>query len=135
MLQSPRERIAILKELYAQRKTTLRPLDDYLKHYGHISPDEYGEVYAMTHFWVFASKSGKDRFKLYWTALKHRENGTEAFERIFMADMIKAQGGRDQAIAAAGCPGQVREDPQVGLVGALGRTARRTGPCLPESRT
>jgi len=55
-------------------------------------------------------EDGKDRFKLYWTALKHRENGTEAFERIFMADMIKARAAAIRRSRLAGCPGQVRED-------------------------
>lgn len=98
-IRSPRQRVEVLQMLYAQNKHTLRPLDEYLKHYEGISAEEYGEVYAMTHFWIFGAKGGKERFKKYWTALKSGENGSEAFERIFMADMIKAQGGRDQAVA------------------------------------
>ena len=41
---------------------------------------------------------GLARFRLYWQALKKHEDGAKAFERIFMADMIAAQGGREQAI-------------------------------------
>ncbi|MBA3684327.1 MAG: hypothetical protein H0W72_03710 [Planctomycetes bacterium] len=98
-LQPPRSRIALLKTLYTTRKATLRPLAKYLDHYGPIEPEEYGEVYAMTHFWIFGAKEGRKRFRLFWQALKDQENGTAAFERIFMADMIKAQGGRDPALA------------------------------------
>ncbi len=97
-VMSPTDRINRLKADYGRTKTTLMPLDQYLNHYGHIAPGQYAEVYAMTHFWIFGSESGKKRFKEYWLALKAGENGTESFERIFMADMMKAQGGRDAAV-------------------------------------
>jgi hypothetical protein len=97
-LRPPHGRINLLKELYADKRSTLRPLDGYLRHYGPISPEEYGEVYAMTHFWIFGAKGGDVRFREYWQALKNAENGSDAFERIFMADLIKAHGGRDQAV-------------------------------------
>lgn len=97
-IMSPTDRINRLKAEYGRNKATLMPLDQYLNHYGHISPDQYAEVYAMTHFWIFGSESGKKRFKEYWLALKAGESGTDSFERIFMADMIKVQGGRDEAV-------------------------------------
>jgi hypothetical protein len=98
-LRPPTGRVNLLKELYEGKRGTLRPLDAYLKHYGPISPEEYGEVYAMTHYWIFGAKGGNVRFREYWQALKKAENGSDAFERIFMADLIKAHGGRDQAVA------------------------------------
>jgi hypothetical protein len=108
-IQPPRERIMILKEYYSQLKRTLSPLDFYLDHHGHISGEAYGEVYAMTHFWVFNSchggscshkNCGLSRFREYWNALKKGEDGNVAFERIFLADMIRTQGSKERAIAA-----------------------------------
>jgi hypothetical protein len=76
-------------------------MDNYIKHYGHIPGLNYAEVYAMTHFWVFgAGKPGKERFVSYWKALKNGEDGTEAFERIFLEDIIKATGSRGAALQA-----------------------------------
>lgn len=97
-LQSPRQRIAILKAYYAQQRATMWPMDDYVKHYGHISAEQYGEVYAMVHFWIFGATGGTKRFKEYWQALKAGENGSEAFERVFMVDLIKAHGTREKAL-------------------------------------
>src|SRR5262249_48370843 len=79
-------------------KSTMWPLGNYLEHYGHIGADQYAEVYAMTHFWIFGSDTGKKRFKQYWLALKAHENGTKAFERIFMDDLIRINGTREAAI-------------------------------------
>ncbi len=99
VLQSPKGRIQILQQLYAQGKRTLWPLDKYLGHYGHISAEQYGEVYAMVHFWIFGAQGGTERFKTYWTALKAGENGSDAFDRVFMADLKKAHGSKAQAVA------------------------------------
>jgi hypothetical protein len=108
VIQPPRERIARLKELYDRQHQTLVPLDGYLSNYGHILPDMYGEVYAMTCFWLFGTcepnckhkDCGLARFRLYWQALKRHENGTKAFESIFMADMEKAKGSHQAAVSA-----------------------------------
>jgi hypothetical protein len=98
-LAPPHGRIGTLKSLYGQRKDTLWPLDNYLKHYGHISAEQYGEVYAMVHFWIFGAPGGLKHFKDYWQALKAGENGSDAFERVFMADLIKVHGSREKALA------------------------------------
>ena len=114
----PASRLQGLRGQYAQNKRTLQPLDQYLNHYGQIAASNYAEVYVMTHFWVFGAKGGKERFHDYWKALKEGEDGSEAFDRIFMQDMIKAQGSRDQAIRTweemlvaymlSGAPGKTR---------------------------
>ena len=96
----PSKRLAQLKQAYATQRDTLMPLEDHLKHYGHIPGDVYAEVYAITHFWIYGVKDGKRRFKLYWNALKEGEDGTESFERIFMEDLIKANNGRSNAFEA-----------------------------------
>jgi hypothetical protein len=108
VIQPPRERIARLKEIYDRQHRSIIPLDGYLGNYGHILPDMYGEVYAMTSFWLFGTCAenckhkdcGLARFRLYWQALKRHENGTKAFESIFMADMEKAQGSHQAAVDA-----------------------------------
>jgi hypothetical protein len=109
---APHDRISRLRELYDRLGHTLRPLDQYLDHYDHISPDEYGEVYAMTVFWLFGTAKdeasryiekanpGLAHFRQYWQALKRREDGTKSFEEIFMKDMIKAKGSREAAVQA-----------------------------------
>jgi len=94
----PKQRLNQLRQLYARMERTLQPLDKYLDHHGHIPASNYAEVYVMTHFWVFGAKGGKERFRDYWHALKAGEDGSEAFERIFMEDMIEAQGSRRQAV-------------------------------------
>ena len=97
----PRGRINQLVRVYNQTKDVLWSMDNYVKHYGHIPALNYAEVYAMTHFWVFgAGKAGKKRFVEYWKALKNGEDGTEAFEEIFLKDIIKAKGSRGAAIMA-----------------------------------
>lgn len=99
--KAPRGRIAQLVGVYRRQKDVLWSMDNYIKHYGHIPGLNYAEVYAMTHFWVFgAGKPGKKRFVAYWKALKNGEDGTEAFERIFLEDIIKAKGSRGAAIQA-----------------------------------
>lgn len=102
ILQSPKGRIGVLQQLYAQQKRTLWPLDRYLQHYGPISAEQYGEVYAMVHFWIFGAKGGTKRFKTYWTALKAGENGSDAFDRVFMADLEKAHGSKGKAVEVWG---------------------------------
>ncbi len=108
-IRSPTGRINELKRDYEQLKSTLSPLDQYLDHHGFISAAAYGEVFAMTSFWVFGTCSpdptmckhkscGLKRFREYFTALRHGEDGAKAFERIFMDDMIKAQGTREKAV-------------------------------------
>ncbi len=106
--QLPQRRLELLKNLYQQRRKTLQPLDAYLDHHGPIEAENYGEVFAMTHFWVFSDqgdqnrpkgvKTGHQRFIEYWKALKAKEDGAKAFERIFMADMIKSRGSREEAV-------------------------------------
>lgn len=96
----PRQRLDRLQMIYQRSERPMADLEYYMNHYGHISPAQYAEVYAITHFWVFGVKGGKKRFKEYWQALKEGENGTEAFQRIFMDDMIKAQGGLRGALRA-----------------------------------
>lgn len=98
--KAPVERLGMLRQQYGMGENTLMPLGDYLAHYGHIPASAYAEVYAMTHFWIFGAKGGKERFRDYWHALKAGEDGSEAFERIFMTDMIKAQGSRRAAVDA-----------------------------------
>jgi hypothetical protein len=96
----PKTRIQQLNAHYAREKTTLVPLEDYFDHHGHIPAACYAEVYALTHFWIFGTKGGKERFLEFWQALKAGEDGNTAFDRIFMVDMIAAQGGRPQALQA-----------------------------------
>ena len=99
--KAPRSRISQLVMAYSQTKNVLWSMDNYIKHYGHIPALNYAEVYAMTHFWVFgAGKAGKRRFVEYWKALKDGEDGTEAFEEIFLKDIIQAKGSRSAAIYA-----------------------------------
>lgn len=101
VLAPPRERIMQLQAAYAQNGHMLMAPDLYLDHKGHIDALQYGEVYAMVHFWVFgAGKEGKTRFKTYWKALRSGEEGDKAFERIFMETMIQTQGSREAAIKA-----------------------------------
>ena len=102
ILQAPRGRIQILQRIYGQQKRTLWPLDKYLDHYEGISAEQYGEVYAMVHFWIFGAPGGTQRFKTYWTALKAGENGSEAFDRVFMADLKKAHGTKSKAVEVWG---------------------------------
>ena len=108
-IRPPSGRLAQLKTLYQQRGNTLVPLEDYIAHQGSIGPDQYGEVFAMTHFWLFGAckgpqcphkNCGLSRFRTYWNDLKAGADGPQAFEDRFMADMIKAKGGRDQALSA-----------------------------------
>ena len=109
VLRSP-TRIDALKEQYAKRGRPLRPLGEYLDYHGPISADQYGEVYAMVQFWVFGTcdpdpiscnhkTCGLKRFRDYWLALKQGENGTKAFERIFLADLERIHGNRAAALA------------------------------------
>lgn len=111
VVRLPSERLERLREVYGQRKTTLRPLDWYMDHREAISADQYGEVFAMTHYWLFGScrpsreqcrhrDCGLKRFRDYWQALRRGEDGGEAFDRIFFRDMVRAQGGRQAAIDA-----------------------------------
>lgn len=106
-IRMPRERINRLKSGYQSEHTTLAPLESYLGHYDHIDALQYGEVFAMTHFWIFGQCQGErckhtdcglSRFRTYWNRLKKGDDGTQAFEEVFMTDMIKAQGSRDRAL-------------------------------------
>jgi hypothetical protein len=108
-IRPPTKRIGELKQAYAQLKSTLTPLDQYLGHHGHISASQYGEVFAMTSFWVFGTclpdpqmckhkNCGLRRFRDFFVALRAHEDGAKAFERIFMDDMIKARGSREKAV-------------------------------------
>lgn len=102
----PKDRLDYLRMIYNQNRSPLQGMEFYMNHYGQIPGACYGEVYAILHFFVFGQPgnrskgipSGKERFKTYWNALKEGENGTEAFQRIFMDDMIKAQGSLGAAM-------------------------------------
>lgn len=96
--RSPDERVRLLQAIYRQKKGVLQPLDVYINHRGSIPGTHYSEVYAMLHFWAFGVPGGRERFLRYWAELKERKDGAEAFERIFMADMVKSQGSREKAI-------------------------------------
>lgn len=99
--QPPRERITQLQSLYSREGRMLAEPAWYLEHRGGINAYQYAEVYSMVHFWVFGSgKEGKTRFRSYWQALRAGEDGTEAFSRIFLDDMIKAKGTREAALKA-----------------------------------
>jgi hypothetical protein len=99
--RAPKGRIDILKKFYDSKKSTMFPLEKYLSHYGHITPEQYGEVYAITHFWLFGTgPSGLDHFRDYWKRLKNGEDGTKAFDETFMKGMIKAKGSREAALKA-----------------------------------
>jgi hypothetical protein len=110
VVRPPTGRIEILKQIYAQKRHTIMPIEQYLTHYGHIAPEQYSEVYAMTNFWLFGTcKSGCKHkpgdcglahFRDYWKRLQKKEDGTKAFEATFMAGMIKARGSRAAAISA-----------------------------------
>jgi hypothetical protein len=106
----PKDRIDYLKQIYDRSKTTIFPVERYLAHYQHIAPAQYGEVYAMTHFWLFgtcekgckhkALQCGRAHFRDYWQRLKKGEDGTKAFDATFMDGLIKSKGSREAAIAA-----------------------------------
>ena len=106
----PKERIAELKHVYHQTKKTIFPVERYLAHYDHITAAQYGEVYAMTNFWLFgtcdtkckhkAGQCGRAHFRDYWQRLKKGEDGTKAFDATFMEGLIKARGTREAAIGA-----------------------------------
>ena len=75
----PKGRIENLKQNYERTRSTLIPVDEYLSHYGHIAAAQYGEVYAMTHFWLFGTckdgckhkpgDCGLAHFRDYWKRL------------------------------------------------------------------
>jgi hypothetical protein len=108
-IRSPSGRVEALRSIYEQRKRTIWPMEKYLDYHGRIEADQYAEVYAMVHLWVFGTcvpspsscrhaSCGLKRFRDYWHALKRGEDGTEAFTRIFLVDLIAAQGGREAAL-------------------------------------
>ena len=94
----PVDRIKRLASIYRERRTTLQPMGIYLDHHGSIGADLYGEVFAMVHFWAFGQPGGRQRFHAFWKALRTGEDGLEAFNRIFMADMVKVAGSRQVAL-------------------------------------
>ncbi len=111
VIRPPNDRIMRLQGLYNQEGHTLVPLDKYLDHHGFISADMYGEVYAMTMFWVFATctpdfahckhtNCGYKRFLEFMTALRNKEDGNTAFQRIFMEDLRKRFGSEKAAVDA-----------------------------------
>lgn len=112
VLNPPTERLGRLKMFYGQDNSMLQKPEKYLEHKGGIGADQYGEVYAMVHFWVFnqcrkaackhteKDNCGRYRFLQFWAAMRKGEEGGEAFERIFMADMIKTLGSREKAVKA-----------------------------------
>ncbi len=109
IIKPPRERITRLQSQYARDVRMLVSPEWYLDHHGGINADQYGEVYAMVHFWVFGqckgtsckhTDCGRSRFRAYWQALRGGEDGTETFQRIFLDDIIKAQGSKAAALNA-----------------------------------
>ncbi len=99
----PMRRLGQLKMYYGQLGQPVADLNWYIDHYGHIQAIQYAEVYAITHYWIFGSKKGRKKFKEYWLALKAGQNGSEAFEEIFMKDLLELQkfaGDRDKAVEA-----------------------------------
>ena len=99
-LRPPKGRLNSLSSYYSYQtggKMIWKP-DFYLSHYGGIPGLNYGEVYLKTHFWIFGVKGGRERFQKYWKALLKGEDGTEAFDRIFMADLIEKFGTRGAAL-------------------------------------
>lgn len=107
-IKPPRERVTRLQGQYGAGRMLVQP-DWYLAHHGHIDASQYAEVYAMVHFWVFGTckgaackhkECGRARFKTYWQALRGGEDGTEAFQKIFLDDMIKAKGSKEAALKA-----------------------------------
>ena len=109
-IKVPKERLTRLQADYQRGgwRMLMSP-DQYLAHHGRIAAAQYAEVYAMVHFWVFGAckgsnckhkECGRARFKTYWQALRSGEDGTDAFQRIFLDDMIKAQGSKEAAVKA-----------------------------------
>ena len=107
-IRPPIARLDRLRDDYQRLNHPLSgSLGNYLDHHGFIDAGMYGEVYAMIHAFVFGAKakdttgkSGLDRFQDYMRALRQREDGAKAFDRIFMADLVKRYGDRDKAIEA-----------------------------------
>ena len=103
-LRPPNGRIRDLRSMYQYNASaagggTLQPLDQYLEHHGHISAAQYAEVFAIVHFWIYGTgKEGLTRMQKFMRALKAGENGSKAFEEIFLADIIKTKGSREAAI-------------------------------------
>jgi hypothetical protein len=107
----PTERIQRLRQLYEQTKKPLQSMGKYLDHHGHIGPDNYGEVYAMVHYFIFGNcrgdackhdeKSGCGRylFLQYWKRLRDGEDGTKAFEAVFLDILIAKFKTRETALA------------------------------------
>jgi len=98
--RAPETRLTYLKGYYAQGgNRMLWDIDNYIKHYGHIPGANYAEVYAITHFLVFgAGRTGREKFQDYWSKLREGADGTEAFETVFMQDLIKKYGSRSRAL-------------------------------------
>lgn len=98
----PKGRLDMLRRMYQRlpEGSTLTPLGTYLGHYGHIPAQNYAEVYLMTHFLVWGSRSGRDLFRQYWQALRDGEDGTKAFERLVLDPLIEARGSREAGLRA-----------------------------------
>jgi hypothetical protein len=100
----PVERLSQLRGDYGRMKKTYLPLTQYLDHHGHIAAAQYGEVFLMTHYWIFGATDragkpvGRKLFGEFWRALRNKEDGNAAFERVFMSEMVKAQGSREKAV-------------------------------------
>lgn len=92
----PAGRLGQLKAAYKNIKGTVMSIEDYIKHRGHISAIQYGEVYSLTSYLVFSGPVGRAKFLEYWQALRDGEQGDEAFERIFMKTLEEKYGSRDK---------------------------------------
>ncbi len=101
LLRPPKERISHLQSYYRRLKAPLIELDQYIDHGFGITAAQYGEVYAMTHFWIYGQgRDGLTRLQKFMRALRAGQDGGKAFEEIFMEDLIKAKGSRSEALKA-----------------------------------
>jgi hypothetical protein len=110
VIMPPVERLERLVTFYSRDNAMLQKPEQYLDHKGHIGADQYGEVYAMVHFWVFnqcrtatckhreKDNCGRYRFLQFWAAMRKGEEGKDAFERIYMETMVKTLGSREKAV-------------------------------------
>ena len=97
--EPPADRLARLLPVYKNTQRTLRPLAQWLDpNNRNITVDEYGEAYAMVHFWLFASPDGRKLFTAYWKALQEGQDGNEAFNELVLQKLAPNNGGSAQAV-------------------------------------
>ena len=99
---APEDRLRRLLPFYEKNQRTLRPISAWLDPNNRsITVDEYGEAYAMVHFWLFASPDGRKLFTEYWRALQRGEDGAEAFRRDILQKLAPNNGGSVEAVIEA----------------------------------